>query len=481
VASGGFGRTKYGGFFFTSEPENAQFYADQKELQELNPNFVSAYGEGDEWYYSASDEEGNNMLNGGKFKTPELAKKAGRDHVKRYNDALRRKEDMFVRGYNLKIENPLEVSSQDMRAHKWSPAMLIPLAKDAGKDGVIVRDFHDGAMASDIYIVFDGSQIQPSKTGQLQMEANDQSFDIVITGKLNTDTGVDDAPAEGNLDTQLFENCEGTKFDRDVVGKCRRRLKKHKAEHERDINGEMIDELNAEWEARWIPVESSAVKAVSYVESRQRMEFLMHNGRIYSFHNIPVEKFIEFVNLPESESKGKWFADLRKRNMKTLGKSATSKAMVKTAASWGTAGSGVMYLCPEDNSVLLLKRSLDVMDGGLWGIPGGAVKGTEGFYDESHADGRDFDEETLKASAHTEVEEEMGHIPDGQDIGSVTIPFGKFKYTTFFKAVKRDQKDAILAAVELNWESTDKGWFSLTGLPKNVHPGVLAAIQRIPR
>ena len=486
VASGGNGQTKYGGFFFTSEPDNAQFFADPKELNELNPDLVSSYGQGDEWYYSASDDEGNDWLNGGKFKTPELAEKAGQAHVKRFNEALQRQEDMFVRGYNLRIENPLEIGSKEMGSNKWSPPMLIPLAKDAGKDGVIIRGYQDGAMESNIYIVFDGSQIRPSKMGQLKA-ADDQSFEIVITSRLNADTGVDDAPAAGHLDTQLFEGCKGTKFDRDVVGKYRRRLKKHKvkkaqAEVERDINGEMIAELEAEYWQKWTPVTSSMIREVAYDIKTGELTFKMRNHAEYSFRNVPKSEYDAFM---AAESKGKWFADFRKRYRESKAiedramrsEAKTSGGLAKTAASWGTAGSGVMYFCPDDNSVLLLKRSQEVMDGGLWGIPGGAVKGTEGMYDDDELDGKDFDEETLRSSAHKEVEEEMGHVPDGKDAGSVMIPFGKFKYTTFFKSVGKDQKEAILEAVELNWESTDKRWFSLAELPRNVHPGVAKAVE----
>ena len=486
VASGGNGQTKYGGFFFTSEPDNAQFFADPKDLNELNPDLVSAYGEGDEWYYSAADDEGNDWLNGGKFKTPELAEKAGQAHVKRFNEALQRQEDMFVRGYNLRIENPLEIDSKEMGSNKWSPPMLIPLAKDAGKDGVIIRGYQDGAMESNIYIVFDGSQVRPSKTGQLKA-AEDQSFEIVITGSLNTDTGVDDAPAAGHLDTQLFEGCKGTKFDRDVVGKYRRRLKHRKVkkaqvEQERDLNGEMIAELEAEYRQKWTPVTSSMIREVAYDIKTGELTFKMKNHAEYSFRNVPKSEYDAFM---AAESKGKWFADFRKRYRESKAiedramrsEAKTSGGLAKTAASWGTAGSGVMYFCPDDNSVLLLERSEEVMDGGTWGIPGGAVNGTEGMYGDDELDGKDFDEETLRSSAHKEVEEEMGHVPDGKDMGSVTIPFGKFKYTTFFKSVSQGQKDVILNAVELNWESTDKRWFSLSALPKNTHPGVIKAIE----
>ena len=81
--------------------------------------------------------------------------------------------------------------------------------------------------------------------------------------------------------------------------------------------------------------------------------------------------------------------------------------MYKIAERWGLAGSGVLYYCPEDNTILLLLRSNEVEDPGIWGIPGGAVKGTEGYHSEE-TESPEFDEETLQDSALTEVEEEIG-------------------------------------------------------------------------
>ena len=503
-------------------------------------------------------------------------------------------------------------------------------------------------------------------------------FDIIVTGKLNLETGVDDAPASGHLDTQLFEACKGTKFDRDVVGKNRRRQKRCTKKAERDLNGEMIAELNAEYWKKWTPVDSSVVMEVAYFEPTGRLEVKTKNHKVYTFRGVPKH---EYDSLMEAKSKGKWFADFCRRYRETLGKLAAFEgkieafaglslpsgmmagdvadflvtflgyrrdrssgthvtfvkpgnhpvtvtvslegdrklnplrsgfsraletqlndwsapkfraywadrkawlrrakqigpdkaekefheaydyaktggvsteqepeednvvpfdvnvmdrdrinvvlskvpylkrefdvmkghfegdevyqmihdtikaspqllslyesvdvgtpaektAMVRTASKWGKAGSGVMYFCPEDMSVLLLKRSPEVMDGNVWGIPGGAIKGTEGVYEDSELGKDEFDEDMLRDSAHKEVEEEMGHLPESEETGSVTIPFGNFKYTTFFRSVRPEQKDAILKANRLNWESTDAKWFHLNGLPKDIHPGVSAAIKR---
>lgn len=305
-------------------------------------------------------------------------------------------------------------------------------------------------------------------------------FDIVIEAKLNLETGVDDAKAKGHLDTQLFPNCAGTKFDRDIVKKHLRRQKnllrkKHLAsenmspEEIEKIQNDLIDEFNAEYDRKWTEVKSSAIRAVSFDEANGKLEVMMKNFKVYSFMHVSKTDFDEFLL---SQSKGKWLVNfIAKRKQSKNQKTATVK--------WGTAGSGVLYYCQEDQTILLLKRSLDVLDPNMWGIPGGAVKGTEGFVDNLEK-APDFDEETLRSSADKEVEEEIGHLPDGPTlIKSVTIQFGSFKYTTFLMGVTLEQKNNITTNSQLNWESTKLEWFNLTNLPKNLHPGVKSAIEKL--
>ena len=539
------------------------------------------------------------------------------------------------------------------------------------------HDVDEGQVNEHTIVVITKKGAKPFNGEKTVRMGND--FSIVVTGKLNLETGVDDAPQSGHLDTQLFPDCAGTKFDRDVVGKNRRRKKRHTKKAERDLDGELISEMNAEYWNKWTPADSSVIGEVSYFEPTGKLEIKTKNHKVYTFRNVPKH---EYDSLMEAKSKGKWFAEFCGRYREAQGKLAghdgivrtarksgfpdmsasdiedflvrflgyrdtknqagshhkfekpgrpmhvevsylngqkvdmgnsgfrgvlekqlpgwsmpkfrsywanrkswlkrsklvgsdqseadfheayarskskseiadsepedsveesvpfdinlldrdrinvmmskvpylkrefdstkgyfesdevyqmlhdiikaspqllalyesidvgspqEKTAMTKTASKWGKAGSGVMYFCPEDMSVLLLKRSPDVMDGNVWGIPGGAIKGTEGVYEDDELGGEDFDEDVLRESAHKEVEEEMGHLPESEEIGSITLPFGNFKYTTFFRSVKPEQKDAILKANDLNWESTDAQWFHLNELPKDIHPGVSAAIKR---
>jgi len=154
---------------------------------------------------------------------------------------------------------------------------------------------------------------------------------------------------------------------------------------------------------------------------------------------------------------------------------------------WGLAGAGTLYYCPEDDSVLLLKRSSQVEDPGMWGIPGGAVKSgrtdVEGIEDEWYENedvAPDYSEEELRGAAMDETEEELGYIPehDSADDYHTTVN-NNFPYTTFLMVVTSQQKTMISRNIRLNWESDEDRWFGLKFLPRNIHPGVIAAIQQL--
>jgi len=172
--------------------------------------------------------------------------------------------------------------------------------------------------------------------------------------------------------------------------------------------------------------------------------------------------------------------DTPKRTSKDQNKMVRIASRLKRKSSrWGLAGSGVLYYCPYDKTVLLLKRSDQVEDPGIWGIAGGAVKGTEDFYDDD-IEAPDFSEEDLRSSAYTEVDEEMGHVPEYEkEEGSHTTVNNNFKYTTFLAIVNKQQKNDINEKINLNWESNDYQWYNINRLPKDIHPGVISAIQNL--
>jgi hypothetical protein len=55
---------------------------------------------------------------------------------------------------------------------------------------------------------------------------------------------------------------------------------------------------------KWMPIESSAVTAVSYVPDEHLLYLKFHSGEIYRYFDFPQEQFDEFLT---ANSKGKYF------------------------------------------------------------------------------------------------------------------------------------------------------------------------------
>ena len=101
---------------------------------------------------------------------------------------------------------------------------------------------------------------------------------------------------------------------------------------------------------------------------------------------------------------------------------------------WGRAGAGILFVCKEDKTVLLLHRANWVAQGGTWGIPGGSVTEDQWFTLPIENPLSDNDPSFL-SGAHREVWEECGKIPpnfSAKNIYSETLFEDQgFKYKTF--------------------------------------------------
>lgn len=130
-------------------------------------------------------------------------------------------------------------------------------------------------------------------------------------------------------------------------------------------------------------------------------------------------------------------------------------------AHWGSAGSGL--LLTTGSRVLLLLRSEEVADPGVWGIPGGAIP----------RDRRTGERMDPLVSAHREAEEELGTVvPRYEVMGRLVnrAPDG-FVYVTIIGRVTEAQADAL--DPPLNWESDDWLWATEEQLNRlDLHPGV---------
>lgn len=161
------------------------------------------------------------------------------------------------------------------------------------------------------------------------------------------------------------------------------------------------------------------------------------------------------------------------------------------ATVWGQMASGVMFR--HNGRVLLQARSENVEDGGAWGVPGGALKGTEGIYESEELPEPELNDRTIKElwnSAMTEVQEELGFVPklEQSQIQSslknrVENRIDNFVYVTFIVDISDEQASQIQSALaegsDENWENEGHEWFEQDFVPSNIHPGVEYVLNKI--
>jgi len=166
-----------GGFYFTSELENAIYYTNPTTYDsvpyELYDDDINVYGEEGEYYALVSyrdqndpDEDGT-AFNIGPYDTEEETERAASKIIAKNNEMFEKGEtgpihetselDHVVTAI-LKMTNPFVVPEDAPK--KITPNQAIQKAKqEGGYDGVVVKDTYDGATWSDVYVVFSADQI----------------------------------------------------------------------------------------------------------------------------------------------------------------------------------------------------------------------------------------------------------------------------------------------------------------------------------
>jgi len=156
-------RNKTKGFFFTSSYENALYYTDPIEIENsseyLDEDDIQVYGDGP--YYALIGEN----VNIGGFSTEEEALSTAKTVINKNNMLIdantegviyeQRSEEQVYTAY-LTMDNPLIVEG-------GHPSTIANEALQKGYDGAIIKDVVDGNIESDIYVVFDQSQIELEK------------------------------------------------------------------------------------------------------------------------------------------------------------------------------------------------------------------------------------------------------------------------------------------------------------------------------
>lgn len=128
---------------------------------------------------------------------------------------------------------------------------------------------------------------------------------------------------------------------------------------------------------------------------------------------------------------------------------------------------------------MLLLRSGQVEDPGVWGVPGGAVKGTEGMHDSDNAAraGESWSREQLWHTAMEETHEEIGMFPSKFTVHPDTVVFdtnpanpNSFKYHTFIVEIPMLEKSKMFKAHSLNWENDEMQWYPIATLMSRMSP-----------
>lgn len=119
-------------------------------------------------------------------------------------------------------------------------------------------------------------------------------------------------------------------------------------------------------------------------------------------------------------------------------------------------GAGIFFVCTEDNTALLIRRSPEVSEPGTWGISGGNLKEGESF----------------ARGAIRETYEELGSIPRGRIVEVRKNTGESWKFAIFVADISWKQKKVWSAKIRLNHESDQFKWFRLNDFPPNLHSAI---------
>jgi mutator protein MutT len=121
------------------------------------------------------------------------------------------------------------------------------------------------------------------------------------------------------------------------------------------------------------------------------------------------------------------------------------------------AGAGILFVCKDNNMILLVQRSPTVSEPSTWGVPGGNIEAGE----------------TPAKAAIRETKEELGSMPQRTWYINTMInksPIGTFYI--FILGISEQEKDIWTSNIRLNKENHRLKWFKLNELPKNLHSAI---------
>jgi|LauGreDrversion4_2_1035121.scaffolds.fasta_scaffold126888_2 hypothetical protein len=147
-------------------------------------------------------------------------------------------------------------------------------------------------------------------------------------------------------------------------------------------------------------------------------------------------------------------------------------AKCKKKQYWGKGGAGMMFICSEDDTVLLLLRASWVDQPNTWGIAGGGLGGED--WNDTPIDDPITNDTIFLRTARKEVKEECGSLPpkfnNAQIIKKTEYEDCGFRYITFIADITLDQKEKW-NLVSNDGETDQFLWAKKSTLKKGSRPG----------
>lgn len=122
-----------------------------------------------------------------------------------------------------------------------------------------------------------------------------------------------------------------------------------------------------------------------------------------------------------------------------------------------SAGAGLLLICLDDNTVLLVKRSESVSEPGTWGVPGGHIESGE----------------TPAKAVKRETIEELGTFPRQiRPIQAISNKSPRGEFILFTAEISKEEKELWTSQIKLNDEHDAFHWFPIGNLPKHLHSAI---------
>jgi hypothetical protein len=152
VVSGLGGTKKERALWFSSSRLAADYFADRHPKRTADADHSMVYGGDGAYYGSVADGDDNALFQIGPYLSESVADARLSENIAAYNRQLR--QDTFVTPAFLNLQNPLILEGVVPRAEQFAAA------RAGGHDGIIAKDVVDGHYPSDVYVVFDPSQVK---------------------------------------------------------------------------------------------------------------------------------------------------------------------------------------------------------------------------------------------------------------------------------------------------------------------------------